>query len=159
MGVLRILFLLQHFLTVVFFYGAQFALSVATSSASPFVVSKNAVDGHFAKAALSSKISFFGVDGSVLIHSCLRRCMTDVVINDDFTSFKSEIRNTLVRLQLQIIKYAGAFTNNEIFLVFDGHRIPGKLVNETRSASRAAAAMKIASEIANASTACNYSGV
>ena len=81
--------------------------------------------------------------------------MTDVVVNRDFTSFKSEMRNILVRLQLQTKKYGAldaSITSKELFIVFDGHRIPGKLANETRAASRAAANIKIASDIASQAT-------
>ena len=109
MGVQRLLSLLGHFLSVVLFYGAQFALNVSASDVSasaPFAgVSKHAIDPQFAKTTLTSQVVFFGVDGSVLVHNCLRRCMTDVVVNRDFTSFKSEMRNILVRLQLQTKKY------------------------------------------------------
>ena len=39
---------------------------------------KHAVDSLFASTTLRSQVVFFGVDGSVFIHSYLQRCMTHV---------------------------------------------------------------------------------
>ncbi len=44
MGLLRILYLLQHFLSVVLFYGAYVGAMVHAGASAPFV-SKHAVDG------------------------------------------------------------------------------------------------------------------
>ena len=89
-------------------------------------------------------MDFIGVDGSVLIHICLRRCMADIVINNDFNNFVGEMRSVLSRLQ-QTNKFCGGSTiMQQLFLVFDGKRMDAKLANKQRDAARAKAGKNVA---------------
>ena len=101
MGVHELLQLLKPFM------GTILLLSVAVLS-KPFLpelrpigtyVSRYPVDDHFASPITAPSVDFIGVDGSVLIHVCLRRTMTDIVLKNDFTSFIAEMRTVLSRLQ------------------------------------------------------------
>ena len=111
-------------------------------------VSRYAVDDHFASPINAPSVDFIGVDGSVLIHVCLRRTMTDIVLKNDFTSFFEEMRNVLSRLQHQAAKKFCPKTTStrrqELFIVFDGKRLNVKLENNKRDEARKKAAKSIA---------------
>jgi hypothetical protein len=104
MGVHQLLPFLTAFLSHVMFYAAKFFSKIlpVQRSAMEFV-SKHAIDVALLNPVISPTVDFFGIDGSVLIHACLRRsCMTDIIVNGDYTSFSAEMRTILTRLQLQI---------------------------------------------------------
>ena len=146
MGVHQLLPMLIAFMGTMLFYAAYaLAIMLPAPSVAAAFVSKHPIDVNLLSPGLSPSVDFFGIDGSVLIHVCLRRCMTDVVVNGDFTSFSSEMRSILTRLQLQTSKYGGhdKSRTQQLFIVFDGYRIAGKLVNVSRAAARASALQKI----------------
>ena len=71
--------LLQNFLSFVLFYGTyvdSMVLHVGVSA--PFVSKQHAVGSLFGLNNIEIPDFFFGVDGSVFIHSYLQRCMTHV---------------------------------------------------------------------------------
>jgi len=135
MGVQDLLVLMKPFMGSILSY-AQPVKPVRTLQ-----VSRWPVD---VKPITAPAVDFIGVDGSVLIHICLRRCMADIVINNDFNNFVGEMRSVLSRLQ-QTNKFCGGSTiMQQLFLVFDGKRMDAKLANKQRDAARAKAGKNVA---------------
>ena len=98
MGVQDLLVLMKPFMGSILSY-AQPVKPVRTLQ-----VSRWPVD---VKPITAPAVDFIGVDGSVLIHICLRRCMADIVINNDFNNFVGEMRSVLSRLSRRI-NFVGA---------------------------------------------------
>ena len=115
MGVSNMLPLLKYFLASAllglmgFFIQAQATAPLVTH------VSQYPLDSAFVG---SNTTDFFGVDGSVLIHTIIRRCMLDIVLLKDFHSFKDEMRICLTRLQMQTRKFGTPDRNKSLFVVF-----------------------------------------
>lgn len=153
MGVQGLLPLLKPFMGTILFHSTSLPLK-PIKSIPPIgtCVSRYPIDPQFDLPLTAPSVDFIGVDGSVLIHVCLRRCMTDIVMRHDFAPFVEEMRSVLSRLQHQTNKFCGITTSTrtqELFIVLDGKRLDVKLENNKRGAARKKAQTNIAQAVSS----------
>ena len=84
--------LLKPFMGTILLLAVSLLIKPVLSQLRPIgtYVSRYPVDEQFALPITAPSVDFIGVDGSVLIHVCLRRSMTDIVLKHDFGPFVDE---------------------------------------------------------------------